>query len=77
MQVHNGKSILPTHRATFRILRLQSVACQESALHGLGHWAVDYNTIVRPIIDGYLSDNRALRPELRAYAEGARVGGVL
>lgn len=57
-------------------LRLSSIACQEGALHGLGHWAGGYPARVRSIVDGYLQQPE-LRPELRAYAEAARAGCVL
>lgn len=57
-------------------LTIPSPACQEGALHGLGHWAGGYPARVRSIIDGYLQQ-RQLRPELHAYAEAARAGCVL
>jgi hypothetical protein len=59
-----------------RTLALDSLACRESALHGLGHWEMYYPDIVRPIIDEFLSNGRELRPELREYAERARHGYV-
>jgi hypothetical protein len=57
------------------ILSMDSLACQESALHGLGHWSYYYRTKVRPIIENYLAhmpDN----PTLRAYATLAADGSV-
>ena len=57
-------------------LTMDSLACQESALHGLGHWSLlvtYYQAQVRKIIDGYLAG----LPEgaaLRAYARAAAVG---
>lgn len=54
-----------------RILALPSIACQESALHGLGH-----HFRAKAIVDAYVAANPGLRPELRAYAENARIGRV-
>jgi hypothetical protein len=61
-------------------LSLDSVACQESALHGLGHWgswAGGGQAQVAPLIDAYLAARPGLRPELAAYARAARSGCVL
>ena len=74
-------------------LDLDSDACRESALHGLGHWHDAYPRRVETIIDTFLqryeprrkrrggqpcpSSTRALRPELRAYALSAQTGCVL
>lgn len=57
------------------VLRLPSIACQESALHGLGHWQFDYPEQVGACIARYLE---RVRPDgaLRAYAEQAAVGNV-
>lgn len=60
-----------------RTLALPNVACQESALHGLGHNIRGYRDQVAVIIDEYLAANPDLRPELRVYAENARIGHVL
>ncbi|MFN0016765.1 MAG: hypothetical protein ACKVP0_00815 [Pirellulaceae bacterium] len=59
-----------------RILTLDSVACQESALHGLGHWHMYYPEMVEQIIDEFLARVDSARPELREYAECARRGCV-
>ena len=59
------------------ILALDSLACQESALHGLGHWQRAYPKEVQQIIDRFLDANKNLRPELAAYARSARTGCVL
>ena len=58
------------------ILALDSAACQEAALHGLGHW-VRREPRCETIIDDYLASNRAMRPELVAYAKAARAGCIL
>lgn len=60
-----------------RTLALDSLACQESALHGLGHWQLYYPRFVQQAIDEFLGRAAAIRRELRQYAEHARVGYVL
>ena len=57
-------------------LRLPNPACQESALHGLGHWAGAYPEFAAATIDAYLAANPKLRPELLRYAEAARAGCI-
>lgn len=57
-------------------LRMPSVAVQESALHGLGHWVLEYPAVVEPIIDDYLKNANIEREELRAYAKKARTGMI-
>jgi hypothetical protein len=57
-------------------LRLPSPACQESALRGLGYWALAYPEFTAATIDGYLAANPRLRPELVRYAEAARAGRI-
>jgi hypothetical protein len=59
------------------ILALESLACQESALHGLGHWKRAYPSEVQRIIDRFLETQKGLRPELVAYAKSAPSGCVL
>jgi hypothetical protein len=58
------------------ILSIDHVACQESALHGLGHWHDAHPTVSEGIIDEFLKRERHLREELREYANAARVGYV-
>jgi hypothetical protein len=58
-------------------LRLPSLACQESALHGLGHWGHYYKSRCVSIISAYLERNANLPPALRVYAERARRQDVL
>ncbi len=60
-----------------RILDLSSDACRESALHGLGHWHLEYPEQVEAIINSFLDRNPALRSELKEYARAARAGLVL
>ena len=58
-------------------LKIDSIACQESALHGLGHWQLFYPDEVAEIVDRFLKENPDLRPELKEYALNAREGHVL
>lgn len=60
-----------------RTLDLDSDACREGALHGLGHWAFEYEEEVQQIIDDFLLVHPHLRPELIEYAQNARRGNVL
>ena len=64
-------------RTMTRILGFQSPACQESALHGLGHWQRGHARRVCAIIDGFLAANPQLDPRLISYAKSARCGCVL
>ena len=59
-----------------RALSIDSVACQESVLHGLGHWHAHYPEFVEREIRQYLHENQLSRPELRQYAHGACRGNV-
>lgn len=61
--------------AMISILELDSLACQESALHGLGHWQPAYPDRVGAAIEGLLRSSRH-RDELRAYAAAAQRGCV-
>ena len=59
-----------------RILALPSVACQQSALHGLGH-LVRKAALGSDVIQQYLDTHPNLRDDLREYAQKALVGSVL
>lgn len=59
-----------------KTLYLDSDACCESALHGLGHWQLYYPETVA-IIDGFLAQRPQLRSDLERYPLRARVGSVL
>jgi hypothetical protein len=77
-----GDPNLPTMQETAlrtmtRILGFQSVACQESALHGLGHWQGKQDRQVSAIIDCFLDANPNIDTRLRSYANSARCGCVL
>jgi hypothetical protein len=58
-------------------LRLPSPACQEAALHGLGHWHGQFPVRTTEIIDAYLAASPNLDPQLASYARAARSGCVL
>ncbi len=58
-----------------RTLNLNSSACRESALHGLGHWSIDYAEATT-IIDDFLIRTPNLSRALKEYALQARVGAV-
>lgn len=59
-------------------LAIDHVACQESALHGLGHWYYrQHRKEAEGIIEEFLERGQNLRIELRQYAHAARTGNVL
>jgi hypothetical protein len=68
-------------QATLAVMRktlaLDSIACQEGALHGLGHSARAHPQEVGAIIDEFLRDPRPKREVLVKYARSARCGCVL
>ena len=57
-----------------KTLSLDSIACQEAALHGLGHWHMHYLEQTETIIDDYLQRDTDLRVKLKDYAHSARRG---
>lgn len=59
-----------------KTLGLPNDACRESALHGLGHWALIYPKRVSSVIDDFIAKNPNLRPELRKFAADAKRGSV-
>jgi hypothetical protein len=58
-------------------LHLDSIACRESALHGLGHWQHYYPERVGEIIDRFSMAHRELPEKLEAYMINAYTGYVL
>jgi hypothetical protein len=58
-------------------LQLGSLACCESALHGLGHWKAYYPQRIEGIIAAFLKGYQGIREELRTYALNAHRGCVL
>lgn len=64
-------------RVMEKTLQLPSIACQENALHGLGHWSIYYQNEVRVIIARVLEDNVSLDQNLRMYAVAASQGCIL
>jgi hypothetical protein len=59
------------------ILRLDSITCQESALHGLGHWHSAFPEQVESMIDAFISTHADAPAALLTYARNARCGCVL
>ena len=59
------------------VLDMDSLACQESALHGLGHWHSGFPKETEEMIDRFLNTHPQIDPELRIYAQSARCGCVL
>jgi len=59
-----------------RILDLDSAACIESALHGLGHWCYRLPERVSQLISAFLDRHPKLPPALTEYALRAGLGGV-
>jgi hypothetical protein len=59
-----------------RALELDSEACRESGLHGLGHWHMHYPTQTSKIIQRFLDRETNLGPALLAYARSAGAGCV-
>jgi len=60
-----------------RILGFKWLACQESDLHGLGHWQRGHDRQVSAIIDGFLDADPDIDTRLIRYANAARCGCVL
>lgn len=60
-----------------RILALENIACQEAALHGLGHLQVRAPDAVADLVDRFVEARSDARRELLAYARAARSGCVL
>ena len=60
-----------------KILEFDSLACQESALHGLGHWHRIFPQQIESLIDEFLLLHSGARPQLLTYARAARGGCVL
>jgi hypothetical protein len=58
-------------------LELPSVACQESALHGLGHWGEFQKERCRGVIASFLERHQDVRPGLRKYALQAQEANLL
>src|SRR5947209_13690200 len=56
---------------------LSAIACQESSLHGLGHWQRWFKINVEKAIDDFLACSPHLDPRLATYARSARCGCVL
>ena len=66
----------PVFNTLQEILKLDSLACQESALHGLGHLQESHPERVAQAIRRFLKNSGKLHPHVRAYAEYAMKGYV-
>jgi hypothetical protein len=60
-----------------RVLELDSVPCQESALHGLGHWHPYHPERVDRIVSSWLAAHPDVRADLREFALQARDSQVI
>jgi len=60
-----------------KILVVDSEACKESALHGLGHAAEKFPDRVKAIIDEFLTRRPKISEQLKQYALRAREGEIL
>lgn len=58
-------------------LAIDHIACQESALHGLGHWHHGHPEEAMAIIDAFLASGRCSHQWLADYAMDARRGRVM
>jgi hypothetical protein len=79
---HPGEAHYQTlHDAALEVMEqtllLPSIACQEAALHGLGHWHLQFPARTEEIIARYLANNPQLDPRLATYARSAKSGCVL
>jgi hypothetical protein len=63
-------------RVMTQTLELDSDACRESALHGLGHWSFYFSSYVQGVIGNWLERHPDVRPELKQYALQARAGCI-
>ncbi|MBI3760232.1 MAG: hypothetical protein HY269_10845 [Deltaproteobacteria bacterium] len=59
------------------VLELPHIACQKSALHGLGHIAGYRPAIVKPIIAEFIGRSPKIPSNLQTYAERAAEGQVI
>lgn len=62
--------------AMSRILKIESMTCQYSALHGLGHWLTYDEKRATLAIDAFLSNAKRCDPRLLQYAKDARTGNI-
>ncbi len=59
-----------------KTLQIPHIACQESAIHGLGHWHLNCASKTEPIIDQFLATATNSPTDLLNYAKYARQGCV-
>ena len=58
------------------VLAIEHAACQESAIHGLGHRIGRHPERAPAILDRWLATKRERDPRLRGYAAAARTGCI-
>ncbi|HET9773114.1 MAG TPA: hypothetical protein VFS16_19630, partial [Acidimicrobiia bacterium] len=58
------------------VLAIEHAACQESAIHGLGHRIGRHPERAPAVLDRWLAADRARDPRLRNYAAAARTGCI-
>ena len=58
-----------------QVILMDSEACQESAIHGLGHWHFGVPDRTEPIVKRYLARND-ISPGMREYAQQALYGNI-
>ena len=58
------------------VLRMEHAACQESAIHGLGHRVGRHPERAPAILDRWLKSGAVRDERLRSYARGARTGCI-
>jgi hypothetical protein len=73
----NPKFVAHMLEALQRVLAIPHKACQEAAVHGLGHVQGGHPGEASVIIDEYLSSNPSIDPRLREYALCARAGKIM
>jgi hypothetical protein len=73
----NPKFVTHMLEALQRVLAIPHKACQEAAIHGLGHVQRGHPGKASAIIDEYLLSNPAIDPRLREYALRARAGKIM
>ncbi|NER82907.1 MAG: hypothetical protein F6K42_25800 [Leptolyngbya sp. SIO1D8] len=64
-------------RSQTAMLHLPSMACQEGALHGFGHWLEINEPAIQATIDHWLQQHPEICPQLQTYAQSAQSGCVL
>ena len=75
-QTSNNQVYLAYLDVIEEIMNIDHPACQESALHGLGHCYVDHPDRVTKVIDNFLIKNTDINNDLKEYALNAKTGNI-